>query len=60
LATWDDHDFGANDDGALYGGKTRAEALFDGFWGQSALGQDHPHGGMGVHHQDAGLAVLCR
>jgi alkaline phosphatase D len=42
LATWDDHDFGANDAGAIYGGKTRAEALFDGFWGDSALGQDHP------------------
>lgn len=42
LATWDDHDFGANDAGASYGGKTRAEALFDGFWGDSAFGQDHP------------------
>jgi alkaline phosphatase D len=42
LATWDDHDFGANDAGAIYGGKTRAEALFDGFWDESALGQDHP------------------
>ncbi len=42
FATWDDHDFGANDAGAIYGGKTRAEALFDGFWGDSALGQDHP------------------
>lgn len=42
LATWDDHDFGANDAGNLYGGKTRAEALFDGFWGDSALGQDRP------------------
>lgn len=42
LATWDDHDFGANDAGAIYGGKTRAEALFEGFWGESALGQDHP------------------
>lgn len=41
LATWDDHDYGANDAGTLYGGKTRAEALFDGFWGESALGQDH-------------------
>lgn len=42
LATWDDHDFGANDAGAVYGGKTRAEALFEGFWGEGALGQDHP------------------
>jgi len=42
LATWDDHDFGANDAGAIYGGKTRAEALFEGFWGDGALGQDHP------------------
>ena len=42
LATWDDHDFGANDAGAIYGGKSRAEALIDGFWGDSALGQDHP------------------
>ncbi len=41
LATWDDHDFGANDAGAAYGGKHRAEALFEGFWGPSALGQDH-------------------
>ncbi len=42
LATWDDHDFGANDAGEAYGGKRRAEALFEGFWGKSALGQDHP------------------
>ncbi len=48
LATWDDHDFGANDAGAIYGGKTRAEALFDGFWGDGALGQDHP-GVYGAH-----------
>ena len=41
LAIWDDHDFGANDGGSAYGGKHRAEALFEGFWGPSALGQDH-------------------
>ena len=41
LATWDDHDFGANDAGATYGGKRRAEALFEGFWGKGALGRDH-------------------
>jgi alkaline phosphatase D len=41
LATWDDHDFGANDAGAAYGGKRKAEALFDAFWGQGALGQAH-------------------
>jgi len=41
LATWDDHDFGANDAGAAYGGKHRAEALFEGFWGPSALGKGH-------------------
>ena len=41
LATWDDHDFGANDAGAAYGGKHRAEALFEGFWGKGALGQGH-------------------
>jgi alkaline phosphatase D len=42
LATWDDHDYGANDAGVNYSGKARAEALFDGFWGEGALGQDHP------------------
>ncbi len=32
LATWDDHDYGANDAGADFVGRPQAEALFHRFW----------------------------
>lgn len=32
LATWDDHDYGANDAGADFPGRNQAEALFHRFW----------------------------
>jgi alkaline phosphatase D len=32
LATWDDHDYGANDAGAEFPGKAKAEELFHRFW----------------------------
>ena len=32
LATWDDHDYGANDAGAEFSGKAKAEELFHRFW----------------------------
>lgn len=32
LATWDDHDYGANDAGAEFSGRAKAEELFHRFW----------------------------
>ncbi len=32
LATWDDHDYGVNDGGARFSGKSYAERIFDHFW----------------------------
>jgi alkaline phosphatase D len=48
LATWDDHDYGANDGGAEFAGKREAQKLFLEFWN---IARDDPrHTRDGVYH----------
>lgn len=35
MATWDDHDYGANDAGAEYTKRTEAQEIFSDFWGDA-------------------------
>lgn len=50
LATWDDHDFGANDQGAEYPLKREAQRIFADFYG---YGDDHPvRTTDGVYHAE--------
>ncbi|MFG0307494.1 MAG: alkaline phosphatase D family protein [Phycisphaerales bacterium JB040] len=50
LATWDDHDYGANDAGSDFAFRAESQELFAGFFG---LGADHPvrNGQEGVYQR---------
>lgn len=45
MATWDDHDYGANDAGGSFAFKQWAETVFETYWGSSAAVRARP----GVH-----------
>lgn len=48
LATWDDHDYGANDAGRGFSAREASERIFESFWG---LPEDHPAANRpGIYH----------
>ncbi len=48
LATWDDHDYGANDAGKAFPAREASERAFESFWG---LPDDHPAANRpGIYH----------
>ncbi len=46
LATWDDHDYGANDSGREYPQKENSKSLFLEFWGEPKDSDRHKHEGI--------------
>lgn len=46
VATWDDHDYGANDAGKEYSKKVESRALFLDFWGEPADSARRAHDGI--------------
>jgi alkaline phosphatase D len=50
LATWDDHDYGANDAGREYPQKENSKKIFLGFWGEPKDSDRYKHEGIYTSH----------